>query len=494
MANTITPDHTYAIIGTGFSGMAMGVTLREVGEEDFVMLEKAAEVGGTWRDNTYPGCACDIPSHMYSFSFAQNPNWSQLYSGWQEILDYLIDCSEKFGLRDHVRFQKQAVELRYDDDAYLWHVTTSDGETLTARYVVAGTGPLSQPAVPDIPGLNDFAGPVMHSAKWYHEVDLTGKRIAVIGTGASSIQIVPSIAPDVERVELFQRTAPWVLPRWNKPVANWRRSVFRAVPWVLHTFRAFIYWSLEWRAFGFVQSPRFLRFFQRFAEHYIKNTIDDPELQRKVTPPYDIGCKRVLMSDDYYPALNRDNVDVHTEAIERIDTDAIVLRDGSRIPADVIVLGTGFHAAEPMGDLQVIGEGGRVLADEWAKTGPEAYYGVCVAGYPNCFTLLGANSGLGHNSVVFMAEAQVDMIMRIIQFARDRGALAVDVKDDVQAAFNRKLEQDLSRTVWQAGGCTSWYQIDGGKNFALWPSYTFKFRSQARNVPANNFEYLGEQS
>lgn len=483
------PDHRFVIIGTGFSGLGMAVALEKAGERDFILLERAAEVGGTWRDNTYPGCACDIPSHLYSFSFEQNPGWSRSYSGWKEIWDYLIGCSKKYGLRDRIRFSKNVTQMRYDDEAHQWRIFTADGATVTARYVVAATGPLLEPIIPKVDGLDAFDGPVIHSGRWDHDIDLSGKRVAVVGTGASSIQIIPALAPKVGRLGVFQRTPPWVLPRNDYENSDGRKTLFRRSSTINRAYRHSLYWQHEARAVAFIKSDALLGLAERFARRFLTKEIADTALRDKVTPNYRLGCKRILLSDDYYATLCRDNVDVLTGGLGRVEGNTLVSRDGESFEADAIVLGTGFYGNKPLFGLDVFGADGRSLKQEWDRTGPEGFYGACVAGYPNFFTLHGPNTGTGHNSVIYMLEAQIELVLRVIGFAAQRGATAVDVKAGAQADFNRELTEKLSGTVWQTGGCHSWYQTDSGKNVVIWPGFTYDFKRRTQALPESVLEF-----
>ena len=481
--------HKYIIIGTGFSGMGMAIRLLQSGEKDFIMLDRAAEVGGTWRDNTYPGCACDIPSHLYSFSFDQNPNWSRLYSSSQEIQEYLVACAGKFNLRQYIRFNNSVNEMRFDEKADLWSVTTKEGVSYTARFVVAATGPLNEPIVPKVKGLKDFDGPVMHSGEWDHSVSLQGKKVAVIGTGASAGQIVPAIAGNVGELAVFQRTPPWVLPRKDRKISSKEKQVYRLLPFALDKFRQWIYARLEVRGVGFTSSPFLMKLAEKGARSYLKKQIEDPELRKKVTPDYAMGCKRILMSDDYYPALTRENVSLYTGGLNKIEGNTLYCDDGSSFNADVLILGTGFHGNKPLFGVDVFGVNGRSLQSEWGSNGPEGYYGVGVSGYPNFFTIHGPNTGLGHNSVVIMLEAQINLIKKIVDFTTSRGKTRVDVKPNIQESFNEDIQKRLSRAVWQEGGCHSWYQLDNGKNVVIWPGLTYSFIKETEAVSPDNFNF-----
>jgi cation diffusion facilitator CzcD-associated flavoprotein CzcO len=478
--------HAVVIIGSGFSGLGMAIALRRAGIRDFVLLEKAGDVGGTWRDNTYPGCACDVQSHLYSFSFAPNPRWSRSYAPQPEILDYLRDCARRYGVLPHVHFHQEVRCARFDDTDDTWTITTAD-RSYRARVLVSGMGGLSTPAFPHIAGLADFPGAQFHSQQWAHGVDLRGKRVAVIGTGASAIQFVPKIAPDVARLDLYQRTPPWIVPRDDRAIGPRRQALFGRLPVTQRLARAAIYWQLEARALGFAVDPRVLALGERVARGHLARQVADPELRRKLTPDYRLGCKRVLISSDYYPALTRPNVEVITEAIAGVRGDAVVTADGKARTADVIILGTGFRATAPIPPGLIFGVGGRDLADRWVD-GPEAYKGTTVAGFPNLFLLVGPNCGLAHSSMVYMIESQITYVMDALRVMRARRATRIDVRPDVEAAYNRDLQARLGRTVWSAGGCRSWYLHDSGKNVALWPGFTWQFRRMLRRFDSDAFE------
>ncbi|MFP3944226.1 MAG: flavin-containing monooxygenase, partial [Alphaproteobacteria bacterium] len=468
------PEIEIAIIGAGFAGLGMAMQLRRAGREDFVILEQADEVGGTWRDNTYPGCACDVPAHLYSFSFEQNPDWSHLYAPQQEIQDYILGLVEKYELRPRIRFNTRVSGLRWDDAAALWHLQFEGGGHMTAKTVVAGLGPLNKPDFPEIPGLERFEGASFHSSWWDHSVSLKGKRVAAIGTGASAIQFVPAIAPEVASLHLFQRTPPWIMPHADKPVSGFTKWMFRNFPFIRNLFRASLYWQMEAAAIGFTMNPWFLKKAQRFALRHIEKQVADPELRRKVTPDYVMGCKRILMSNDWYPALQRDNVHLETEGIAEVRAKSLVTGDGREYPVDVIIHGTGFRATEIATDVEITGRNGRSLNEEWRQA-PEAYLGITVSGYPNLFFLVGPNTGLGHNSILYMIEAQVAYVMDCLHTMDRKKLRAIDVKPKVQRRFNERLQKRMGSTVW-VSGCKSWYQTEDGRIPTLWPGFTFTYR------------------
>ncbi len=467
------------IVGTGFAGLAVAILLKQAGIHDFTLLEQADEVGGTWRDNHYPGAACDVMSHLYSFSFEPNPSWSRSFAPQREILDYLRRCADAYGIRPHIRFRSTVTRARWDERDATWEVETSDGRVRRARALISGCGGLSRPATPDIPGLDRFEGPSFHSARWDHEQPLAGKRVAVIGTGASAIQIVPSIAPVVSALHVFQRTPPWILPKDDHPISPRAQALYRALPPAQKLARLGIYLRNEVFATGFVHDRRVLLLGQRMAKRYLERCVPDPVLREKLTPRYAMGCKRVLLSNDYYQAIQRPNVALVTEGIREVRARSIVTNDGRERDVDALVLATGFQAAEACAPFEVRGRGGRDLSEAW-RDGAEAYLGTTVSGFPNLFLIVGPNTGLGHSSMVFMIESQARYVVDALRTMRARGLRAVDVRADAQAAYNREIQARLAKTVWQSGGCTSWYQTRTGKNTTLWPGYTFEFRLRTR--------------
>ncbi len=475
------------IIGSGFAGLCMAIRLKQAGYHDFVILEKKDDLGGTWRDNTYPGCACDVPSHLYSFSFELNPGWSRMFAPQEEIWEYLRRCVRRYGISAHIRFGCRVERMEWDDASGRWHITTAAGEAYTARAIVSGIGALHLPSVPEIPGAGQFAGPAFHSAHWDRSCSLAGKRVAVIGTGASAIQFIPEIAKQAAQVHVFQRTPPWIHPRPDFEIPPAARAVFAAAPPVMRAFRDGIYWLLEIRAAGFAVHPQLLAPLRRIAEHHIARQVSDPELREKVTPDYTIGCKRILLSSNYYPALARPNVNLVTQPIARITDCGLTCEDGSTYDADVIIYGTGFKTVEALTELNVAGRDGVKLQDAW-RGGVEAYYGITVAGFPNLFLLLGPNTGLGHNSVIFMIESQVQHVLSCLRLLARQGGNTVEVTASAQRRFNHQIQRRLGRAVWSQGGCTSWYLDAQGVNRALWPGFSFEYWARSRR--ARRADYL----
>jgi cation diffusion facilitator CzcD-associated flavoprotein CzcO len=477
-----------AIVGSGFAGLGAAVRLREAGRDDFILLEKGHTLGGTWRDNTYPGCACDVQSHLYSFSFAPNPEWTRTFARQPEIRAYLEHVADRFGLRDRIRHGAEVTSARWAGAR--WELQLADGTQVHARAVVWGTGALHEPSVPDIPGLDEFTGTAFHSAQWRHDHDLTGRRVAVIGTGASAIQFVPAIQPQVASLTLFQRTAPWVLPKPDRPVSAAVRRLYRAVPAAQKVARALIYARNEMLVSGFLK-PRRMAVVERFARAYLHRTFAGrPDLEAKLTPDFTIGCKRILMSNDYYPALKQPNADVVTEKIVRVTPNAVVTADGAEHEVDTIIFGTGFSVGAGVGhSVPITGRDGEPLAGEGGRSA-EGFLGTTFAGFPNLFVLVGPNTGLGHNSMVFMIESQLNYVLDALRVLDEYGATALDTRRDRQDAYNAGLQRRLDGSVWTAGGCASWYLDDDGRNRTLWPGYTFDFRRRTRKVRPADHELL----
>jgi cation diffusion facilitator CzcD-associated flavoprotein CzcO len=474
------------IVGTGFAGLGMAIRLKQAGIHDFILLEKASEVGGTWRDNIYPGAACDVQSHLYSFSFAPNPNWSRQYAPQEEILQYLRDCADKYGIMPHIKFNTGIEEGRWDEQAGAWRGRTVHGDTFEARIVVTGCGAFNRPVLPDIPGLDRFQGELLHTATWKRGLTLEGKRVAVIGTGASAIQVVPPLAKIASKLTLFQRTPAWIMPKPDPAYTPVQKRRFARQPLAQKLERAKIYAQNELFATGFVVDPRLMRQGEKFARSYLEKKVRDPALRAKLTPDYTLGCKRVLFSSDYYPALCRDNVEVVSDRIAEIRAHSVLTRDGREHELDALVCATGFQVSENVSPFTIYGKDGRTLNEAWID-GAEAYKGTTVKGYPNAFIILGPNTGLGHSSVVLMIEAQISYALQGIQLIRARRLKSLEVRAEVQDRYNAWLQGRMNRTVWQRGGCASYYRTATGKNTTLWPGFTFEFMHQTRRFDPADF-------
>ncbi|HEY2762718.1 MAG TPA: NAD(P)/FAD-dependent oxidoreductase [Pseudonocardiaceae bacterium] len=470
--------HHVIVVGTGFAGLGMAIRLRRHGMTDFVVLERAGDLGGTWRDNSYPGCACDVPSHLYSFSFELNPFWSRSFSSQREIWEYLRYCSEHYGVQPHIRFNHDMLDAAWDHAQRRWRVRTNHGE-LTCDVLITGTGALSSPSIPDIPGLDSFQGTVFHSAQWNHEYDLRDRRVAVVGSGASAIQFVPQIQPQVAALTIFQRTPPWILPRGDRNNRAVEHRVYRAAPALQRLVRAGIYWSRELTVPGFAKHPRLLKIAESMARRHLRRQIPDPALRETLTPRYTIGCKRILLSDDYFPALTKSNVDVVASGVAEVGPDSVRAADGTRREVDAIIFGTGFHVTDMPVAARLRGRDGHSLADVWSD-GAQAHRGTTVAGFPNLFMLVGPNTGLGHTSMIYMIECQLDYALDALRYLRRSGAGAVEVRPGEQKAYNEAIQARMSRTVWNAGGCASWYLDEQGRNTTLWPTFTWRFRQATR--------------
>jgi cation diffusion facilitator CzcD-associated flavoprotein CzcO len=478
------------VVGSGFAGLATAIRLREQGRRDFVVLERAGDVGGTWRDNSYPGCACDVPSHLYSFSFAPNPEWTRSFSPQPEIQAYLQRTARERGVMPHVHLHTEVLSARWDDETTSWQVTTSRG-TVTAPVLVVGAGALSEPSIPPLAGLDSFEGTRFHSASWDHGADLGGKRVAVIGTGASAIQFVPHVQREAARLTLFQRTAPWVMPRRDHPIGRVRRSVYRRVPMAQRLSRAGIYCGRETWVLGFTSARPIMRIAEHQARRLLARQVPDPVLREKLTPTFRLGCKRVLLSNDYYPALTQPNVEVVTDRIVEVKPSAVVTAgaDGALTehPTDAIVFGTGFRVTDqPMAE-RIVGRDGRSLAEHWEADGMSALHGVTVAGFPNLFYLVGPNTGLGHTSIVYMIESQVAYLLDALRQMKRRGLAAIEPRAQAQREENEQIQRDLEGTVWNTGGCASWYLDAQGRNTTLWPTFTFVYRRRLRSVDLSQY-------
>jgi cation diffusion facilitator CzcD-associated flavoprotein CzcO len=469
-----------AVVGSGFGGLAAAVALREAGR-DFVVLERGDDVGGTWRDNAYPGCACDVPSHLYSFSFAPNADWSRSFSPQPEILDYLRDVARRYGVLPHVQFGAEVLGAGWDRDALRWRIETSRGR-LTARVLVVGTGPLSEPSIPPLPGLEGFRGTAFHSARWPRDLDLTGRRVAVVGTGASAIQLVPHVQRAASHLTVFQRTAPWVVPRRDRDLADGERQMFRRFPRAQRLWRSGIYWWRESWILGFTRYEWLMAIGERYARLAMWRQVRDPGLRAKLTPSYRLGCKRVLLASDYYPALVQPNVDLVTDPIVGVTADAVVTEDDGGLrrehPVDVIVFGTGFHATDQPIAGRIRGADQRSLAQHWSERSMSALHGVTVAGFPNLFLLVGPNTALGHTSIVLMIEAQAGYVAEALRRMDADGIAAIEPTSAAERAYADRMQRELSGTVWNSGGCASWYLDDHGRNTTLWPTFTFSYRRE----------------
>lgn len=478
-------DVRVAVIGSGFAGLGMAITLRKRGETDFVVLERGDDVGGTWRDNHYPGAACDVQSNLYSFSFAPNPNWPRSYSEQPEIQAYLRATADRYGVRPHCVFGATVTGARWDEQDRRWHVTTTAGD-YRAQLLVSAAGALADPTYPDIKGLQDFQGTVMHSARWDGDHDLTGERVAVIGTGASAIQVVPAIQPQVASIAVYQRTPPWIVPRADRPTRKWAQRLYRWFPPAQRAVRALLYLLREFLVIGMAKNRSFLKPAGKVARTHLNRQVRDPKLRAALTPDYTIGCKRILISNDYYPALSAPNAELVTAGIAEVRPKSIVTKDGVERPTDTIVLATGFHVTDLPIAEKIAGRDGRTLAQVW-DDGMVTNRSTTVAGFPNLFLLVGPNVGVGHTSMVYMIESQLAYVADALRVMDEEGLELLETTPQAQEAYRDLIAEKSKGTVWLAGGCASWYLDKHGHNTTLWPDFTFRFRKLLKQLDRENY-------
>jgi cation diffusion facilitator CzcD-associated flavoprotein CzcO len=470
--------HRVAVIGAGFGGIGLAIALKQAGIEDFVVLDRADDIGGIWRDNSYPGLCCDVPSHLYSFSF-RPWRWSRRFPPREEILGYLHGLVAEHDLGQHLRLGNGVVAAEFDADQAIWNLTLDDGGTLQAASVVCAVGQLGRPALPDIPGRDEFTGPSWHSGRWNHDVGLAGKRVAVVGTGASAIQFVPEVAKVAGQLDLYQRSAPYVLPKADRPYREFEQNLYDQLPVVRKADRLRIFLYGELLTSGFVLSPKLLAGPMQLWRRQLRSQIADPGLRAKCVPDYVMGCKRVVFSNDWYPTMTRPNVELITDRIERIVPGGVVTADGTTRPAEVIVYGTGFKAVELLTPMQVTGRSGESLQEAW-RDGAQAYLGISVSGFPNFFMLYGPNTNLGGNSIIYMLEGQIGYVLSAIQAIEAQRLAWLDVRPEVQDRFNAWVQKASRTSVWETG-CHSWYTTSTGRNTNNWPDHTFMYRYRVRN-------------
>ncbi|ORX04675.1 flavin-containing monooxygenase [Mycolicibacillus trivialis] len=480
-----------AIIGAGFAGIGAAIRLKDEGVTDFVIFERDTRVGGTWRDNTYPGAACDIPSHLYSYSFAPKPDWSHTYSGSAEILDYIDDMVESTGVGSHIRFQHTVTGIGYDATAGEWTVSFADQEPVRARAVIVASGPLANAGFPDIPGIDEYRGHKIHSARWDHDYDFAGKRVAVIGTGASAVQIIPELVKTAATVKVFQRTPGWVLPRVNARSSGLVKRVFKELPLAQKVARSAWYWGHESMALGLVWDSPATRLVEAVSALNLRLQVKDPWLRRQLTPDFSAGCKRILMTSDYYPALQADNCTLVTWPIARLAAEGIRTVEGIEHQFDCIVFATGFEVSKAGTPFPITGVDGRDLASEWSR-GAYAYRSVAVSGYPNLFFTFGPNSGPGHNSALVYMEAQIDYIVEAIGTLLQFDWKSLDVRPEVQERYNEDIQQRLQSTTWNSG-CQSWYLTEDGFNATMFPGFATQYVNQLKHVDLQDFKIHARQ-
>ena len=469
-----------AIIGSGFAGLCLAIQLKKRGVESFTIFEKAGRIGGTWRDNTYPGACCDVPAFSYCFSFEQKTDWSRKWAPQSEILEYIDSCARKYDLARHIRFNTEIAGARWDADESLWRLKTASGEEIVADVLVSGVGQLNRPSIPKIEGLENFKGVSFHSARWRHDVDLSGQNVAVVGNAASAIQFIPVIAPKVRRLSIFQRSANWMVERGDRAYTEAEKERFTRHRILALTYRWLIYFQHEinWPIFRRVKF--FVERTQKMCDQYRRSTLKDPKLQESQLPDYPFGGKRMLISDDYFPALNRENVEVVLGGIDRVTENAIVTKDGRTIPADVIVLATGFQSTSFLAPMTINGVGGRSLNDEWHGAA-RAYLGIAVAGFPNLFLMYGPNTNLGHNSIIFMIECQTNYILGCLEQMDSRGLASIELSRAVMESFDTRVQRELQRTVWAATG-KSWYKTEDGRITNNWSGSTIRYWWETRHA------------
>lgn len=491
-ANSTPPQVKIAIIGAGFGGLAMAIRLLQNNIRDFVILEKASEIGGTWRENQYPGAACDVQSHLYSLSFSPKTDWSKRYAEAPEIYQYIQILTDEHQLQPYIRFNTEVSAAHYLENQCLWQLTLNQNETLTAQFVIFASGPLHVPQIPHIAGIEKFKGKVFHSSQWDHNYDLSNKNVASIGTGGSAIQYIPEIAEKVKQLYVLQRTAAWVIPRDERRYLPIEKALFNRFDWFRKLHRARLYWTNESRVVP-IMKPQVMKYAQKLAEAYIRHQVKAPETADKLIPNYIMGCKRILVSNKYYPSFNRKNVLLVTDDILELTEDSIITKDGKKRAIDCLIYGTGF-VTDPriyLKSFSCTGLNHIELTDAW-KDGAESYYGISTKGFPNLFQLLGPNTVLGHNSVIFMIESQVNYILQLIEMAQKTQSQAIVVKADTQDQFNHHLQSQFTDTIWQSG-CVSWYQQADGKNFSLWPSYTWKYWLKTRKANPADYRFLNSK-
>lgn len=475
----------HLVIGTGFSGLAIAHALMRNGEHDIVLIERAPELGGVWYYNRYPGCSCDVPSYLYALEDMPAYNWSRRFPKREEILDYIKTCFERSGLSHRVQLNTAVETLLWLPDEGRWLVACHSGQQFRARFVYAATGQMPRPTLPDIAGLDVFEGSLFHSSAWPADLDLTGKHVGVIGTGASGVQMVAGIAEQAERLTVFQRNAPYLFPRRDRDFSHWERRLLSTGKLWSQLYRSFLYWKHELNGIAYFNFQSLLKVVRYNTLRQVKRFLPDERARKGATPSYQPGCKRVLVNDDYYPTLGQNHVNLVCSAIARVEGREIICADGSRHEPDILVLATGFDGTRPMPGIDVVGRDGASLHSLWDEQGVRAFYGTQVSRFPNLFLLIGPNVGLAHNSVLYMMESQVRFICRIVRWAIDTGNVA-EVRQEVQQRFNDRLARLLANTPWQTGGCVSWYHDKHKINVGLWPTYTFHFRSELQAVPTSS--------
>ncbi len=488
MAAKAGTSRSIAIIGSGFSGLCFGIQLKKLAYDSFTIFEKADRVGGTWRDNVYPGAACDVPSFFYCFSFEQKTDWSRKWAPQSEILDYMDECARKYDLLRHIRFNTEISSAKWDEEACVWRICTSKGEEIEAEVLVSGVGQLNRPHMPQIDGAENFKGAAFHSARWRHDIDFSGKTVGVIGNAASAIQFIPQIAPSVAKLDIFQRSANWMVPRNDFAYTEESKRRFTRYPLLAKLYRWLIYFQHEMNWLTFIGNGVVSSRIARAADQYMRTTVKNPKLHQLLTPDYKIGGKRILISDDYYAALNRQNVEIVSGAIDHVTEAGVVTKDGREFPIDILIYATGFESTEFLAPMTIQGRDGHRLEEEW-KPGARAYLGISAAGYPNLFLMYGPNTNLGHNSIIFMIECQTNYILDCLRQMKERSIDAIDLRRDVMEEFDARVQQELSHTVWATTG-KSWYKTDAGRITNNWSRSTISYWWETRDADLQKYERL----
>lgn len=476
------------IVGSGYSGVCIAIKLKEAGINNFTILEKEDELGGTWYINTYPGAACDVQSHLYSFSF-EPYDWTRTFPQQKELNVYIKHCISKYKLGPHAKVNSTVTSAVFNEQEGLWLVTTNNNEQFKTKFLVTGAGALNDPAYPDIKGMDTFEGTKFHSSIWDHKFDFKGKNVAVIGSGASAIQFVPELVPLVKNLFLFQRTPNWIMPKADRPFKSWERKLFTTMPLARKIYREGLYWGKETRVIAFVKFPSLLKLVSKPVEKELRKVIKDPELQKAMIPDYTMGCKRILLANNYYPAIIKENVKVITDGINHVTKNSIVTKTGKEVNVDAIIYATGFKATKLLCTINIVGNGGKVLNDVW-KENVEGYLGTTVAGFPNLFIMTGPNTGVGHTSMIHIIESQAKYVMDGIKYLLNKNIKSATLKEDVQKEFNDYVQTEMKNTVWQSGGCVSWYQDDKGRNPILWPGFTYKFRKMTSKFDPSKYKLV----
>jgi cation diffusion facilitator CzcD-associated flavoprotein CzcO len=476
--------HRVGIVGAGIAGVGLGKRLLDAGLTDFAIWERNRSVGGTWFEHTYPGCACDIPTHLYSYAFQRNPNWTRLFPRQKEILTYVRSTAERFGVTDHIHFDCEMLKSTWDEGTSRWKVKTTDG-VFTCDVLISAIGATAEPDEPDIPGLDDFRGHRFHSARWDHEHDLSGESVAVVGTGPAAAQFVPKIQPLVGRLTVFQRTPPWVVPHPDRPVPWPERQLYKLLPFTQDVQRNLLFAIYESIGVGFRGQKRIIAPIEALGRAHLRRQVSDPELRAKLTPRYRFGCKRPILSNEFYPALAADNAQVITEPIHRVEADAVITGDGARHKVDTIITAIGYKYSRSL-LVDRIASNGRTMRNVWDDS-PRAHLGTTVPGFPNLFILLGPNS-IGLNSVIFSVESQINYVMDALKVMERKGLRRVEVREGAMTDYVEGIDARSEGSVWTSGGCNSYYLDDTGRQFAIYPGFVSEFRLRTRRFDLKNYE------